>query len=340
MSLLPSGTITNYLIDPIDGSVLYTNTDTDAQDGNDSPFVGGTPIDASRFFGRIYGQGPNDTVVNTDWDYKLAELCIWHEEKSLATMQAFAQVGFAAINEPSGLVLDWNFMLDWRLNNSAQIDDQSGNGNHGDILDTGIRNQFFTDNPVPVFIPQVLLNEHDFIRFDLFSGSAGTIYAGIYPRAAGKPIASALASGSGALTVATVVGTGTSSVALDIDQPDTGTDYTVYFTQDTTGSGDYTDVFDYDYTSPTKYSETAVDIEDEDLPDLVDIQYSWFDSVDVDNMGPVKHSGSAEATDRDALLEITLPTSISTNKGEFGIMVLKVITGEITRTATHISEVK
>lgn len=339
-STLPAGEVTVYLIDPEDGTILYTESDTDVQDGNAHPFIGGTPPNGNSHFVRLGGQDPNNVVTNTDEDYKLGEFCIWHVLKTPAQLQAFAQVGFAAINEPVGLVLDWNFMLDWRNNDPAVITDQSGNGNHGVISDTGIQNQFSTDNPVPVFIPQQTSNEHDISTFNIFSGTAGALYMGVYARNATAPTAAALVAGTGALTTATDTLDGINTKDVDIAQPDTGADYTVYFVQDTTGSGDYSEVYEFDYTSPTKYSETVGTYQNEPLASITAIEYSWFDSVDFDNLGPAKVTGNTEVTDASGLLEITLPTNISTAKGSQGVMSLKVVSGGKTRTGSHIATVK
>ena len=340
VSSLPSGVITSYIIDPADGTVLFSGTDTDVQNGSASPFVGATPPDGSLSIARIGGRAPNYVVTNTDFDYKLAEMCIWHGAKTQAELQAFAQVGFAAVNEPTDLVLDWNFMLNWGATDQTTIPDQSGNGNTGDIIDVSSQTQFFTDNPVPVFIPQLTGNEHDEITVNLFSGNSGTVYGGVYPRAATAPTDAELVAGTGALSTSTVTLDGIVTSDITLTQPDTGTLYTVYFVQDTTGGGAYTEVFELDYQSPTKYSETLIDIDGVSLDSITAIEYSWYDSTDFNNLGSAKITGTVEVTNGSGLLETTLPTTITTAKGSDGTMVLKVDDAGTIRTAAHIVTVK
>lgn len=343
-STLPAGEVTMYLIDPEDGSVLYTETDVDLQNGSAHPFVGGTPPDGNSHFVRLGGQAPNNVVTNTSYDYKLGEMCLWHVAKTQAQLQALAQVGFAAINEPDGLILDWNFMLDWRVGNDSQVIDRSGNGNHGTISDASIRQQYFTDNPVPVFIPQITSIEHNEVVIDVFSGTSGFTAAGVWPAAA-TPTAQEIYDGTGAVAAVDYQQLdGINNVVFTLPHANTGTAYKAWFVQDTSDGGlTFTEPQYIAYTSAFKYSEDLITAKEVALGSKVNIKWEWYDSASPP-LGNPKASGSTESTDANGLLEVTLPTSISTVKGEVGTMVLYLSesteSGLKESTAYHLAEVK
>lgn len=339
-TVFDAGVQHDYLIDPADGTVLVNKTENLVQPAS--------AVTTNTTSVRLYGSvsGGLSTESKGAEGLKIGEHCTWNRVISLADLQAFAQVGFASINEPTGLILDWNFLVDWR---SIVATDKMKDYSTNDITSTFNKafgqvdtpwNNFSTDNPVPVFIPSISSTEHDTVTANVFSGNAGTCYIGVYPRAATAPTAPQLVAGTGAISTASAVLDGTSASDITATHPDTGTEYTLYLVQDTTGSGDYTDVFDIDYTSPTKYSETLIDIDGASLDSITAIEYSWYDSTDFNNLGSAKITGTVEVTDGSGLLETTLPTTITTAKGADGTMVLKVDDAGTIRTAAHIVTVK
>ena len=330
--------ITLYVIDPDNGNLLLTLQDTELTPSSAS-------TTASTQF-KLSGAINADAATDESDGLYLGEVLIWDESVPLAELQAFAQVGFGVINRPQNLILDWNFLVDWRGTNALDtIDDKSASnatGTFGKAFGQGTTgwDNFSTDNPVPVFIPSISGNEHDVLELSIFSGTAGTCYFGTYPSGATAPTEAEIVAGTGALSTGSILLDGVSVIPASASQPDTGTDYVCYLVQDENDLGSYGPVIPLAYTSATKYSETVVDIDDTALVNLSAIQYTWYDSTDFDNLGTAKTTGTVEVTDGAALLEITLPTSITTAKGSDGTMVLKVDDGGTVRTAAHVVTVK
>lgn len=333
---------TEYLIDPSDGTVIFTNTRTDVQTSTSLltsqtafRYALGTTINKS--FGGDYDRD--------DGAY-IGEVCVWRRDISQSDLQAFAQVGFASINEPTDLVLDWNFLVDWRTDSSTDtINDSSTYGATGTFetsfgYTTSPWNNFSTDNPVPVFIPQITDNQHDTLGLDIFSGVAGECYFSVYAANATAPTEAEIVAGSG-LTNGNVTLDGTNTFSTSVAQPDTGTDYILYLVQDENDAGSYGPIVPIEYTSSTKYSEIITDIEGTETTNLNNIKYKWFDSTDLSALGSSTADGTTEVTDGTGLLEITLPDGVTTTaKGSQGTMMLQVDDGGTIKTAYHIVTVK
>ena len=333
---------TEYLIDPSDGSVIFTNTRTDTQTGtslltSQTSFRYALNATLTKNFG---GDPDKD-----DGAY-IGEVCVWRRDMSQAELQAFAQIGFASINEPTDLVLDWNFLIDWRTDSSTDtINDSSTYGATG-TFETSFGynispwNNFSTDNPVPVFIPQITNNQHDTLGLNIFSGVSGECYFSVYAANATAPTEAEIVAGSG-LTNGNITLNGVDTFSTSVAQPDTGTDYIIYLVQDENDAGSYGPIVPVEYTSSTKYSEIITDIEGTETVNLNNIKYKWFDSTDLSALGLSTADGTTEVTDGTGLLEITLSDGVTTTaKGSQGTMMLQVDDGGTIKTAYHIVTVK
>lgn len=330
--------IVSFIIDPDDGAVLLTQQKTDT-----IPSTSDTTA-ATQF--KLSGAFSTDTTDDVDNGLSIGEALLWDEQVSLAELQAFAQVGFGHINRPQNLILDWNFLIDWRATNALDtIDDKSPSGATGTFnkafgqLNTGWNN-FSTDNPVPVFIPTISGNEHDVLELSIFSGTAGTCYFGIYPAAATPPTEAEIVAGTNALSTNSILLDGSSSFPATIAQPDTGTAYVCYLVQDENDSGAYGPIIPLAYTSATKYSQNVGNAAGDRWVNKTGIRWAWFDEVEPQNWGSPRAKGSGESVDADGLLEITLPLSISTPKGGRGTMALYATFDDGEQAAYHPVTVK
>ncbi len=330
--------ITTYMIDPDNGNVLLTLQDTDLTTSTAST------TSSTQF--KMHGVFSTDTNTDRSDGFYVGEALLWDEGLSLSELQAFAQVGFGHINRPQNLILDWNFLLDWRGTNATDtIDDKSNSGATGTFgkafgqVTTGWDN-FSTDNPVPVFIPQIADNQHDVLNLSIFSGVAGECYFSVYAANATAPTEAEIVAGSG-LTNGSVTLDGTSTLSTSVAQPDTGTDYIIYLVQDENDAGSYGPIVPIEYTSSTKYSEIITDIEGTETTNLTNIKYKWFDSTDLSALGSSTADGTTEVTDGTGLLEVTLPNGLATTaKGSQGTLMLQVDDGGTVKTAYHIVTVK
>jgi hypothetical protein len=331
-----------YLIDPSDGTIIFTNTRSELQTSTSLL----TSQTSFRYALNISAPSESGDPDGVDGAY-IGEVCVWRRELSQSDLQAFAQVGFASINEPTDLVVDWNFLVDWRSTSSADtINDSSTYGATGTFetfplwYTASPWNNFSTDNPVPVFIPQITDNQHDTLSLDIFSGVAGECYFSIYAANATAPTEAEIVAGSG-LTNGNITLDGTNTVSTSIAQPDTGTDYIIYFVQDENDAGSYGPIVPKEYTSSTKYSEIITDIEGTETTNLNNIKYKWYDSTDLSALGSSTADGTTEVTDGTGLLEITLLDGVTaTAKGSQGTMMLQVDDGGTIKTAYHIVTVK
>ena len=333
---------TEYLIDPSDGTVVFTNIRTDTQTS--------TSLLTSQTSFRYALQSTINKTFGGDYDRDdgayIGEVCVWRRDISQADLQAFAQVGFASINEPTDLVVDWNFLVDWRTDSSTDtINDSSPYGATGEFetsfgYTTSPWNNFSTDNPVPVFIPQITDNQHDVLNLDIFSGIAGECYFSVYAANATAPTEAEIVAGSG-LTNGSVTLDGINTSSTSVAQPDTGTVYIIYLVQDENDAGSYGPIVPIEYTSSTKYSEIITDIEGTETTNLNNIKYKWYDSTDLSALGSSTADGTTEVTDGTGLLEITLLDGVTTTaKGSQGTMMLQVDDGGTIKTAYHIVTVK
>lgn len=334
-----------YLIDPADGTTLLTENAfrLPASDTTASPFTSILTDTTQPYlqFRSTVSNDPAPKEYSGAGDTLIAEVCFWNEVKTEAALQAFAQVGFASINEPSGLVLDWNFMKNWTASNAAVVPDDSPNGNDADVLvDAAIVEAYNVDAPVPIFILQEGAAEFDSYTFNVFSASTGTARIGAWPSGTPVPSQADVFAGTGAVLSTTFEPDGIAALDVVLSGLTTGTEYEIFAVQDRLNATDYTPVQQLTVTTPTKYSETLVDVSGNNLASVSSIQYAWYDSVDANNLGTAKVTGTTEATDGVGLMEVTLPTSITTAKGAQGTMVLKVDDGGTIRTASHIVTVK
>jgi hypothetical protein len=331
-----------YLIDPSDGTVIFTNTRSELQTST-------SLLTSQTAFRFALNSSFNTTVGDPDGDdgMYVGEVCVWRRELSQSDLQAFAQVGFASINEPTDLVLDWNFLIDWRSTSSTDtINDSSTYGATGTFetfplwYTSSPWNNFSTDNPVPVFIPQITNNQHDLLSLSIFSGLAGECYFSVYAANATAPTEAEIVAGSG-LTNGNVTLDGTNTFSTSVAQPDTGTDYIIYLVQDENDAGSYGPIVPLEYTSSTKYSEIITDIEGTETTNLNNIKYKWFDSTDLSALSSSTADGTTEVTDGTGLLEVTLKDGVTaTAKGSQGTMMLQVDDGGTIKTAYHIVTVK
>jgi hypothetical protein len=271
--------------------------------------------------------------------YRIAEIAYWDVVKTEAEIRAFAAEGFASINQPENLVFDWNFMKDWRLADPLVIPDDSGNGNHG-VIGASISDSYLPDAPVPVFLITEAESEFDSHNFSIFSTIVGTVALSAYPLGTPEPSAADVYNGVGAIQTAQFVHDATGLNVGGISGLETGTEYLVYAVQDESGSGDYSRVVSIVSKTPTKYSEIITDVTGAEVTGQSGIQWAWFDEENPSTLTTAVTQGVAELTDATGLLEITLPTSISTPKGSKGTMVLRADWGGSTQTASHLVEVK
>lgn len=333
-----------YIIEPTTGTLLYkAASPIVAPDLLLPPYVDQAFPDSTQYIrAEVVGNSSVNGHAN-DWltngCMMVGEIAYWEDVVSESEFITLAQKGFAHLNRPTNLSFDWNMMLDW--GGGTNIPDLSGNGYDGQMADTLMPSSFSTDNPVPVFIVQETGNEHDVLTLDLFSGIAGECRWGVYPRGHAEPTPADVWNGvAPATSTGSVVLDGASSSQVNIAQPDTGTDYDIYFTQDETGGGVYTEVTKFQYTSPTKYSELITDVTGTSVGAQTGIQWAWFDEENPSQLTTAVTQGTAEITDGTGLLEITLPTTILTPKGSKGTMVLRADWGGGVQTASHLAEVK
>ena len=312
--------------DPIDGSLIGQVLDT--ANSSTLDITSGVLGIGAQFFDSL---GMETTV---------AEMCTWREFMDLADLAAFSQVGFAATNRPTNLMQDLNFIYNWQSTGDPLVVEDNGPYGMDATLPSTTDIVYTPESPVPVFITDLSNMEFNEITYLMFSVQAGSAYAALYPSGTVRPPNADIVAGTGALASGSVALDGAAPLNLTLTLPNTDTAYVVYFAQDIGDGGSNYNEESSTFTSPTKYSETVVDIDDTALASLTAISYAWYDSTDFSNLGSAKTTGTAEVTDGSALLEITLPTSITTAKGSDGTMVLKVDDGGTVRTAAHVVTVK
>lgn len=312
--------------DPIDGSLIGQTLDT--TNSSTLGITSGVLGIGAQFFGSL---GMETTV---------AEMCTWREFMDLADLAAFSQVGFAATNRPTNLMQDLNFIYNWQSTGDPLVVEDNGPYSMDATLPSTTDIEYTPESPVPVFITDLSNIKFNEVTYLMFSVQAGSAYAALYPSGTARPSNADIVAGTGALASGSVALDGTAPLDLTLTLPNTDTAYVVYFAQDIGDGGSNYNEESSTFTSPTKYSETVVDIDDASLNNKTGIEYAWYDSVDFNNLGNVKTSGTAEVTNGSGLLEITLPTTITTAKGADGTMVLKVDDAGTIRTAAHIVTVK
>ena len=342
-----TGDFTFYAIDPADGTVLYKNIYNHPIPSAPAYPYDGTVRGSSNFTVpfNIARAATNATVVNSHThDMLLAEWDYWEgTAKTEAELVALSQVGFAETNLPQDLVFSINWMRDWRLDgNPTQTDDASGNGNHAVITS---EHAYTLDNPVPVFLMRTASAEHDYMEIGLFSASTGTARICAYPSGTAQPSDSDIFNGVGAVSSVIAQPDGIVEGLYQLSGLDTDTEYEIFAIQDELDSGSYGTVAKITVNTPYKYSETVNNVNGDPWISKTGIQWSWFDSTDANSLGSASASGTlsstlSEETDATGLLEITLPTSISTAKGGQGTMVLRSDFDGAVQTASHIVTVK
>jgi hypothetical protein len=173
----------------------------------------------------------------------------------------------------------------------------------------------------------------------LFSATTGTAKMSAYPAGTPQPTEEEIFAGATAVETISVEPDGASEVTGVFTNLVTGTDYVIYSVQDD-GQGGYGPVASFVFTTPTKYSEIITDVTGAEVTGQSGIQWAWFDEENPSTLTTAVTQGVAELTDATGLLEITLPTSISTPKGSKGTMVLRADWGGGVQTASHLVEVK
>lgn len=340
-----TGTLTQYIIDPDDGTTIAADTISNGLlisdptfDKVDNDIAGNNLIFATD------ASHPNGSPVHTDWTMQVAEYDIWLDVKTESELQAFAQVGFADINLNTNLALSWNFMRNWEAISGSkyQVLCATGDNNTGNFrgnLDPS-RFTYTLDNPVPVFLLRTTASEHDYTGFGIFSAATGTAKISVYPSGTPTPSKADIFNGVNAIAQATLQPDGVTEALTNIGGLTTSTDYVAYAVQDEYDVGTYGTISTSTFTTPTKYSEIITDVTGASVGAQTGIQWAWFDSVDPDALGSPSAQGTAEVTDGTGLLEITLPTSISTAKGSQGTMVLRSDWDSEIQSASHIVAVK
>ena len=342
-----TGDFTFYAIDPADGTILYKNIyNWPIPNAPAYPYDGRTR-GANNFVlpFKFRRSSNNGTVLNSHThDMLLAEWDYWEgTAKTEAELVALSQIGFAETNLPQDLVFSINWMRDWRLDgNPTQTDDASGNGNHALIT---FDHAYSLDNPVPVFLMREASAEHDYVEVGLFSASTGTTRICAYPSGTAQPSDADIFNGVGAVSSIVVQPDGIVEGLYQLSGLDTGTEYELFAIQDEQDLGSYGSVAKITVNTPYKYSETVGNVSGNPWISKTGIQWSWFDSTDTNSLGSASASGTlsstpSEETDANGLLEITLPTSISTAKGGQGTMVLRADFDGAVQTASHIVTVK
>jgi hypothetical protein len=340
-----TGLQSEYLIDPTDGTILLSQIDEAFTDAPDTALVYANTLTTSGYY-RLYGNN-NTTIATTSGEAPpqlMAEIGHWEKVLSQSEIVDLAQKGFFNLNHPDSLVLNWNFMKNWvSLGNPALVPDELGNGNDLTLAsgDTGIVGNYIADAPVPVFILTFNEKEHDFVNLDLFSGTTGTSRVCAYPLGTPQPTEQDIFDGVGAIASVVIQPDGIGAVSGVMTGLDTGTTYQIYAVQkeldiDNTWSA----VAAQELLTPAKYSEIITDVTGAPVGSQTGIQWAWFDEENPSTLSSPSVQGVAELTDATGLLEITLPTSITTPKGSKGTMVLRADWGGGVQTASHLVEVK
>ena len=341
-----------YIYDPSNGALLDSVTGTNAPDTASTPYNVVSSGPASNAFLRFeYQIDQAITPLNlkserhTDWDVMLAEYSLWERKLTPAELSAYSQVGFAEVNAATGLVLDFNFMRDWRPTSTTQV---QSTVNPLDIMTFNSEHNvtYRTDAPVPVYLlSEGTTKEFDNFSFDLFSASSGTAKIGAWPSGTSQPSDADIFNGVGAVEIITVQPDGINELTASLTTLTTGTSYEIFSIQDEGDLGSYGAVASLTITTPFKFSELILDREGNAWESRTDVKWSWFDSTDTASLGSPSAEGSLETTAAGTgLCEATLPTSISTAKGAEGTLLISFTedTGEgpVVRTGYKIATVK
>jgi hypothetical protein len=341
-----SKTISNYIIDPSDGSVLQERSTLDPSDYSTalhSEVATSAIGDLTWTLQTGYSNYTGGVQSYTDYDLLIAEWSVWQRALTKAELVAYSQVGFAEINAPTDLGFSFNFMRDWSATSGSKQEVFSSVNPADILLSTYTDEQlnYVLDNPVPVYLLNQTSSEPDGIDLSLFSAVNGTAKVSAYPSGTAQPTDADIFNGVGAVSTLTLQPDGLGDVTGTMTGLVTGTEYVLYSVQDELdGGGTYGSVASVTLTTPTKYSENISDVAGTSVGAQTGIQWAWFDSVDPDTLGNPSAQGTAEVTDATGLLEVTLPTTISTAKGSQGTMVLRSDWGGSTQTASHLVEVK
>lgn len=314
------------VIDPSDGAILKNALDGQSAAG----FNRGNILGLSLRLGRS----------NLQPKMVIAEIVSWREVVPITELQAFAQVGFAATNRPANLLQDINFIYNWQ--NTGAANEVEDRGPHGMdvVLPTDPNVVYVTDSPVPVFI--VILDNlgPSSADYSLFSVQPGTGYLGAWPAGTPRPSDEDIVAGIDAVTTVSGYMDGVNNTNVSLPLADTGTTYEIYGVQDINDAGTDFNSYTGNVTSPTKYSQNVASAAGDRWVNKTGIRWAWFDDIEPQNFSSPAAKGSGESVDSDGLLEITLPSSISTPKGSRGTMVLYATFDDGEQTAYHPVTVK
>jgi hypothetical protein len=342
-----SKTFWNYIIDPSDGTVLQKRTvitPNDYSGAAHSTLPVPSDPDCKLSFSTVYSNNNNGgSQAYTDYDILLGEIDYWGRALSEAELVAFSQVGFAEVNSPTDLIFSANFMRNWSATSGTKQEVISSGGSPSNVWVSSrdVNSLYYVlDNPVPVYLLREINSEHDFIELGLFSATAGTARVSAYPAGTPTPSESDIFNGVGAASQLTLQPDGLAEVTGSMTGLDTGTEYVLYSVQDELDGGSFSTIAEVTINTPTKYSEIITDVTGAEVTNQTGIQWAWFDEENPSTLSSPSTQGVAELTDATGLLEITLPTSISTPKGSKGTMVLRADWGGSVQTASHVAEVK
>lgn len=332
-----SGTVVKRVYDCDTGALITQSTAATAVPENIAIFTEFLSAGTNRGALKLSGYTNNVSPTPTVWG-RIAEYCQWNVVVPEAELQALSQTGFADINRPDNLIYDYNFMIDWTVTGANTIENRAKNyaptlNATANILTANMG--YSVDNPVEVLNIIQVATEHDSITFNLFSAFLGTAYYVVKPSSSPAPTESEIVADPDSMSLSYPT---SESRELIVTGLTTGESMSLYLVVDTGGS--YSSILQHDFTTPTKYSEIITDVTGAEVTEQSGIQWAWFDEENPSTLSSPSTQGVAELTDATGLLEITLPTSISTPKGSKGTMVLRADWGGGVQTASHVAEVK
>lgn len=318
------------MIDPSDGVILTQGSTTTAPSTGVDPYgvvsTGPAPNFNVTFEYQVDNNSTNAALRAarwSDWDAMVAEFCGWDRVLTDGELQAFAQVGFAAINAPTGLAYDFNFMRDWRPTSTTEVYSEV---NPADTMffDSQHTVTYRPAAPVPVYLLSAKPNpEFNSYQIGLFSATTGTSRMGAWPSGTPQPSNDDIFNGVGAVESFTLQPDGINEVIGTFTTLDTGTSYEIFSIQDELdGGGTYGAVGTLTITTPVKASEIVQNSAGTLWASRSGWNWAWFDSADPQNMVAPTDKGALEDTDASGLIEITL-SNTTLAKGQTGSLVLE-----------------